>query len=54
MQNICLKDIPSLRIGFVFDSAMKYTLDVAHSTSFGSYKNPKNNTVLTIFGTVMH
>ena len=54
MQSTCLKDISSLRVGIVFDSAMKYTLDGAHSTSFGLYGSLENDTVSTVFSTVMH
>ena len=45
MQNTCLKDIPSLKIGIVLGSAMRYTLDGAHNTNYGLYESLGNDTV---------
>ncbi len=54
MQDIFLKDISILRIGIVFDSAMKYIFDEAHRISFKLYKNLENNTLSTVFGKAIY
>lgn len=54
MQDIFLKDISILRIGIVFDSAMKYIFDEAHRISFKLYKNLENNILSTVFGKAIY
>lgn len=43
MQNICLKDIPSLKIKIVLGLVIIYILDGAHNINYGLYKNLRNN-----------